>query len=90
MENLFKLRIVTPSKVEYDGDAYMLSVYGIEGSLSILHGHIPFVTPVKEGKGNLYLQGGKIRHFSSASGLLTVSKDITVLLTDSFAWDEEQ
>ncbi len=86
--SLFKLKISTPDGNRYDGDAFMLTLRGIEGDLAILAGHIPFITSVKPGECRLELEDGSVRVGSCEGGLLTVSKDAVTLLAGSFKWNE--
>ena len=86
--SLFKLKISTPDGNRYDGEAFMLSLRGIEGDLAILAGHIPFITSVKAGECKLELEDGSIRIGSCDGGLLTVSNEVVTLLAGSFKWNE--
>lgn len=87
---LFKLQIVTPDGMKYDGDAVQLSVRGIEGDLAILAGHIPFVTALKEGECRIYTgNDGEIKVGECTGGMLMVSDDGVNLISSDFAFREQ-
>lgn len=84
---VYQLEIVAPDGPVYDGQATQLSLRGIEGSLSILAGHIPFVTSVVAGDVRVYLPDGTIRKGTCNGGFLSVSAEKTRLLVSTFTWD---
>ena len=51
-------------------------------------GHIPFVTAIRPGLCRLELEDGSERAGQANGGMLTVGKDMTVLLCGSFTWEE--
>ena len=89
--NTFKLIVSTPDGDAFNGEAYMLSVRGAEGSLAVMAGHIPFITTVKPGECRID-PAGEDEHdlvgFTDG-GLLTVSPDAVTLLSGSFRWQTE-
>ena len=78
-----KLKIVTPTGIIFDGEAKMLSVMGSEGSLSVMNGHIPFVTCTKAGVFRIYDNGGNITEYNAGEGMLTVEKDVILLVENA-------
>ncbi len=88
--SVFHLEIAAPDGKMYDGDAYMLSLRGIEGELAILPGHIPFVTALAPGAVRVYPSKNAAPRVGHASGgCLTVSPNGTRLLAADFSWDGE-
>ena len=84
----FQLEIVAPDGPVFNEEAVQLSVTGTEGSLSILCGHMPFVTSVKAGDVRVYMPDGVIRTGACGGGFLTVSAEKTRLLVSTFAWEK--
>ncbi len=78
----FHLLVATPAGKAFDGEATQLSVMGECGSLSILAGHIPFITNIKAGKCRIYTNDVVI-NCSTLGGLLSVTKDCVRLITTS-------
>lgn len=86
----FKLKIVSPDGVFFDGDAYQLSVRAIDGELAIFHGHIPFLTAVAIGECRVYPeQGSDPRRAACCGGLLTVTQDTVLLAPTTFEWNDQ-
>ncbi len=86
--NTFPLTISDVDGNAFDGQAVRLSVRGTEGDLAVMAGHVPFLTAVVPGECRVLLENGTVRRGHAAGGLLTVTKDKTILLTRGFAWDE--
>ena len=84
----YHLIISTPDGNIFDGDAAMLSVRGSEGDLAILAGHIPFITAVNECEGSIVFADNTEKQIRIGGGILTVSKDVTTLLTRSFEFKD--
>ncbi len=85
----FHLELATPTGRLFDGDVYMVSARGTDGSLSILAGHIPFVTALVDGDIRIYSAANTVLRIGHASGgILSVSKDITRILAADFVWKE--
>ena len=84
----YPLLISSPDGDLYRGGAQMLIVRGTEGDLAVMAGHVPFLTAVVPGECRVLLENGTVRRGHAAGGLLTVTKDKTILLTRGFSWDE--
>ncbi len=88
--NTFHLEIVAPTGRIYDDSAYMVSARGIDGGLSVLAGHIPFVTALAEGDIRIYSAPATLARVGHASGgILTVTSEKTTLLAADFRWNED-
>jgi F-type H+-transporting ATPase subunit epsilon len=46
---MLKLRIVSPAKVEYDGEVESVKVPGVLGNFEILTGHAPLISALQKG-----------------------------------------
>ncbi len=88
--NTFHLDIAAPTGKFYDDNAYMVSARGVDGSLSVLAGHIPFVTALKEGEIRVYSAPSVVSFRGNASGgILTVSESGVTILAADFAPSNE-
>ena len=76
----FKLKILTPEGVVYDGMAESVIVRTTVGDKGILAKHEPYVAALTIGQ-------AKIRAVSS--GIVEVTKDQTSILAQSFEWADE-
>ncbi|MBQ9468560.1 MAG: F0F1 ATP synthase subunit epsilon [Clostridia bacterium] len=85
----FHLEIVTPEGVAFSGDAVQLSVRAVSGSMSVLAGHIPLVTALKNGECRVYEKEGVAREAECSGGMLSVTKENVRLLCTYFAFKEQ-
>ena len=81
----FHLQIVTPTGVCFDGECHEVSVRTIDGGVSILANHIPYVTALGDGRCTVYCEDG-MREADCSGGMLTVSKDCVRIVSSSFHW----
>ncbi len=80
----FKLEISTPEGLAYSGEATQLSVRAIDGSLSVLAGHIPMVTALKNDVCRVYDAQGNLREADCSGGILSVGRNSVRLLCSFF------
>lgn len=82
--NTFRLKITSPDRSVYDGEAVCLSVRGADGDLAVMARHVQFITVVKPCECKIYLPDESIRTGITDGGMLTVGKDETVFLCGTF------
>lgn len=81
MTKAFHVTIASVSENLFDGEAVSVTLPGTEGQLTVLAGHEPLVTTLKEGVIEVVTVTGEVRKFSVASGVLEVSNNqATVIL----------
>lgn len=82
MAKTFQLTIASVGENLFSGEALSLTVPGVEGVLTVMAGHEPFVTPLKEGVALVKAEEGEETSFTlQAGGILEVSGgQATVLL----------
>ncbi|MBQ8411977.1 MAG: ATP synthase F1 subunit epsilon [Ruminiclostridium sp.] len=84
----FKLQIITPDGVFYDGMTENVIVRTTVGDKGILARHEPYVAALPIGKFKVKIDG-EFRYGAIASGTIKVDKDKTVILAQSCEWAEE-
>lgn len=84
----FKLQIITPDGVFFDGETDNLIVRTTVGDKGILAHHEPYVAALPIGKFKVKLNGS-FRYGAIASGIVKVSKEKTVVLAQSCEWADE-
>ena len=85
----FHLKIVSLDGMFFDGEARQVSLRSIDGEVSILAGHIPYVTAIGAGECRVYVEGGdQIRRAACIGGLLTVTKEQVLVAATTFEWAE--
>lgn len=85
----FHLKIVSLDGMFFDGEARQVSLRSIDGEVSILAGHIPYVTAIGAGECRVYTEGSdQIRRAACIGGLLTVTKEQVLVAATTFEWAE--
>ena len=84
----FKLQIVTPEGMFYDGDCTQVTVKSTGARGSTLGGNIPPVTTLADnGWCRVYTEAGK-RSADCSGGMLTVTRELTRIVAASFKWED--
>ncbi len=82
----FRLLVVTPEGVRYDGEAVQLSVRTSGGSMSVEANHIPLITALESGKCRIYKNEGNYTEAECSGGLLSVGKNQVRVLCSFFVF----
>ena len=80
---MFRLAIVTPEKVFYDGEVRSLVAPGTEGYLGVLSHHAPLITALKPGKIEFRDDQDTMHVLAVSGGFLEVSHNIATILADA-------
>ena len=84
----FKLQILTPDGIFYDGMTENVIVRTTVGDKGILARHEPYVAAIPISKFKVMIDG-EFRYGAISSGIIKVSKDKTVILAQSCEWANE-
>ena len=84
----FKLKIVTPDGLIYDGEAEKLIVRSTGGDVCILARHMDYVTPLGMGMA-IVEANGKRRMAACIGGMLSVSGGDATLVPTTFEWADK-
>lgn len=84
----FKLKIVTPDGLIYDGEAEKLIVRTIGGDVCILARHMDYVAPLGMGQA-IVEAGGNRRSAACIGGMLSVSNYEVTLVPTTFEWSDK-
>lgn len=85
--NSFRLKIVTPDGLAFDGMAEELIVRTITGDMGILAGHISCVAPLGMGRATVITEG-KRRYAACIGGMVSVVDGHVNLVPTTFEWAE--
>lgn len=85
----FKLKIVTPDGLIYDGEAEKLIVRTAGGDVAILARHIDYVAPLGMGMAAVVEPGGNRRTAACIGGMLSVSNGEVTLVPTTFEWADK-
>ncbi len=86
---MFRLSIVTPEKIVFEGEVVSLIVPGIEGYLGVLSHHAPLITPLQTGKIEFQDAHQKLLIYAVSGGFIEVSHNQATLLADTAEHSDE-
>ena len=84
----FKLKIVTPAGLIYDGEAEKLIVRTTEGDHCILARHINYMAALGMGMATV-VADGQTRHAACIGGMLSMLEGEATLVASTFEWAED-
>lgn len=87
-ENLFRLEIITPDRVFYEGEADMLEISTTEGETGIYANHMPLTTILVPGVAKIH-NSGEVRKAAIHSGFMEILNDKVLVLAEIAEWPEE-
>ena len=88
MDN-FKLKIITPDRVFFDKDAYMVELNTTEGEIGVYKNHIPLTTVLAPGVVTIHKDGADKVIAAVHSGFAEILPDKVTLLAEVAEWPEE-
>ena len=83
MENKFKLEIISPEKVIFSGDTWMVTLPSYEGDMSILKHHISIITFLRPGIIKVEKNEENFEEFFVEDGTIEYFNDSLVVLSAS-------
>ena len=83
MEDLFKVEIISPSRINFTADVKMVKIPSYEGDMSILKNHISIITFLRPGMVKVEKKDGNIEEFFVQDGTVEFFENTLVLLSAS-------
>ena len=77
-----KLKIVSPERIEYEGDVESVLVPGTAGQFQILTNHAPIISSLDKGKVVYALPGGEKKEIGISGGFVEVQKNVVSLCVE--------
>ena len=87
MDN-FRLKIITPERIFFDKDAYMVELNTTEGEIGVYAGHIPMTCIIKPGILTIRMDGEE-KEAALHSGFIQILPDSVTILAEVIEWPEE-
>ena len=84
----FKLRIITPDRVFYEGDIEMVEFNTTEGEVGVLPGHIPMTVVIKPGILTI-TEAEETKEAALHSGFAEILPEGVVILAEVVEWPSE-
>lgn len=82
MPGSFKLEIVTPMRLAYEGEVSAIQAPGLDGYFGVLHNRAPLIAALGPGEVTFQEVNGPTRHLAIAGGFFQVARNRAVLLAD--------
>jgi F-type H+-transporting ATPase subunit epsilon len=79
----FKLEIVTPTKVIFEGDVISFSAPGVMGGFQVLYNHAPLLAEIGIGTVKIMKPDGNELRFATSGGFVNVLDNRVTLLAES-------
>jgi F-type H+-transporting ATPase subunit epsilon len=89
MAETFRLKIIAPSGIFYDGDVERLVIKGTEGEFAVLPDHTPLTTAIAISTFYIIIKDKEKKRGTLLGGIATISPNETIVLTDAAEWPEE-
>lgn len=86
--NLFTLRIITPDRIFYEGEASMVEFNTTEGEIGVLKGHIPMTVIISPGILTIKEAEGE-KQAALHAGFAEILQDKVVIMAEIVEWPEE-
>lgn len=88
MADNFELKIITPDRVFFEGEAHMIEFNTTEGEVGILKNHIPMTFLIKPGILTIYTDG-EAKEAALHAGFAEVLGDKVTILAEIIEWPHE-
>jgi len=89
MAEPFKLKIVTPEKVFFDGDTTQIIVRTTEGDLGVLAHHTSLTASLVSGPLKIMQSDGSWKIAALSSGLVKIGSNSVSVLVNAIEWADE-
>ncbi len=87
-ENTFALKIITPDRVFYEGDAVMVEFNTTEGEIGVYKGHVPMTVIVSPGILTITEEEGS-RNAALHAGFVEILQDKVTIMAEIVEWPDE-
>ena len=84
----FKLKIVTPDGLFFDGEAERLNVRTATGDIGIMARHMNYLAPLGMGRA-VVITNGQRRYAACIGGMVAVMNGEVTLMPTTFEWAED-
>lgn len=79
---MLKLKIVSPERIEFEGEVESVLVPGTLGQFEILTNHAPIISSLDKGKVVYSLPGGEKKLLEICGGFVEVQKNVVSLCVE--------
>lgn len=84
----FRLKVITPERVFYEGDVSMVEFNTTEGEIGIYKGHVPMTVIISPGILTIS-ESDRARNAALHAGFVEILQDSVTILAEVIEWPEE-
>jgi len=88
-KDCFTLKIITPDRIFYEGNAEMVEMNTTEGEMGVYPKHIPMTVLIRPGILNIYEDSGEVKKAALHSGFAEILPEQITILAEIIEWPEE-
>lgn len=87
--NAFKLRVISPDRIFYEGEAIMLELNTTEGQIGIYKNHVPMTYIIEPGVMTITESEDSQKEAALHSGFIQILQEEITILAEAVEWPEE-
>ena len=88
MADMFKLKVVTPDEMFYEGEASMVELTTTEGQIGVYANHIPLTAIVSPGVLSIH-EASEVKKAALHAGFIEILPDHITILAEVVEWPDE-
>ena len=88
-ERAFKLRVISPDRIFYEGEAIMLELNTTEGEIGIYKNHVPMTYIIEPGVMTITESEESKKEAALHSGFIQILQEEITILAEIVEWPEE-
>ena len=88
-ERSFKLRIISPDRIFYEGEAIMLELNTLDGLVGIYKNHMPMTYIIEPGVMRITESEESVKEAALHSGFMQILQEEITVLAEVVEWPEE-
>ena len=88
-DRAFSLKIITPDRVFYVGEAIMVELRTTEGEIGVLKNHIPLTSVIAPGILRIRESDTEVKTAALISGFVEILQDSVTILAEVIEWPDE-
>lgn len=85
----FDLKIITPERIFFEGEATMVEFNSTEGELGVYKGHVPMTVIVKPGILTITDESDEIKEAALHAGFVEILQDKVTIMAEVIEWPTE-
>lgn len=87
--NAFKLKVISPDRVFYEGEAVFLELNTTEGQIGIYKNHVPMTYIIEPGVLLIKESEQSVKEAALHSGFIQILQEEITILAETVEWPEE-